>query len=150
MTDHWKVVERKRTWHEVTEDTPSQRVYFADLVDAARAKDAEAHARTLAEYDAVLKQRGYEIAEERGLRLSCEDMARMEIERLKADHAAALAAKDAEIASLSAQVQQWRDHVDRCAEIQNVADLYRRDPLAMADAIVRLREDVGALRAEKD
>lgn len=60
------------------------------------------------------------------------------------------AAKDAEIASLSAQVQQWRDHVDRCAEIQNVADLYRRDPLAMADAIVRLREDVGALRAEKD
>ena len=65
-------------------------------------------------------------------------------------HAAALAAKDAEIASLSAQVQQWRDHVDRCAEIQNVADLYRRDPLAMADAIVRLREDVGALRAEKD
>lgn len=65
-------------------------------------------------------------------------------------HAAALAAKDAEIASLRAQVQQWRDHVDRCAAIQNVADLYWRDPLAMADAIVRLREDVGALRAEKD
>jgi len=62
-------------------------------------------------------------------------------------HAAALAAKDAEIASLSAQVQQWRDHVDRCAEIQNVADLYRRDPLAMADALWRMREEVGALRA---
>ena len=65
-------------------------------------------------------------------------------------HAAELAAKDAEIARLRAQVQQWRDHIDRSAEIENVADLYRRDPLAMADAIVRLREDVGALRAEKD
>ena len=61
-----------------------------------------------------------------------------------------VAAKDAEIARLRAQVQQWRDHIDRSAEIENVADLYRRDPLAMADAIVRLREDVGALRAEKD
>lgn len=65
-------------------------------------------------------------------------------------HAAALTAKDAEIAQLRALVQQWRDHIDRSAEIENVADLYRRDPLAMADAIVRLREDVGALRAEKD
>lgn len=56
----------------------------------------------------------------------------------------------AELDAASAQVQQWRDHIDRSAEIENVADLYRRDPLAMADAIVRLREDVGALRAEKD
>lgn len=103
MADHWEDVQRSYA------DTRRymQPYYDADQVDAARAKDAEAHA-------------------------------------------AALAAKDAEIASLRAQVQQWRDHVDRCAAIQNVADLYWRDPLAMADAIVRLREDVGALRAEKD
>ena len=97
MTDHWKDV-GSSAWVE-SAAKGAIRVYSADFVDAARAKDAEAHARTLAEYDAVLKQRGYEIAEERGLRLSCEDMARMEIERLKADHAAAMAAKDAEIGS---------------------------------------------------
>lgn len=61
--------------------------------------------------------------------------------------AAALAAKDAEIATLRAQVQLWRDHIDRSAEIENVADLYRHDPLAMADAIVRMREDLGRLRS---
>ena len=96
MTDHWKVVERKRTWHEVTEDTPSQRVYFADLVDAARAKDAEAHA-------------------------------------------AALAAKDAEIATLRAQVQAD-------AHLRSIVDLYRADPLAMADALWRMREELGRLK----
>lgn len=101
MTDHWKDV---KPWCDA-----GRFGWIAswDAVDAARAKDAEAHA-------------------------------------------AALAAKDAEIARLRAQVQQWRDHIDRSAEIENVADLYRRDPLAMADAIVRLREDVSALRAEKD
>lgn len=119
MTDHWKGV---RTFDCVVYgDGRLEHTYYGDMtsgivrgdyasvsdVDAARAKDAEAHARELA-------------------------------------------AKDAEIVRLRAQVQQWRDHIDRSAEIENVADLYRHDPLAMADAIVRLREDVGALRAEKD
>lgn len=97
MTDHWKDVRWKL----------GIGVLGWLVIEDARAKDAEAHARELA-------------------------------------------AKDAEIVRLRAQVQQWRDHIDRSAEIENVADLYRRDPLAMADAIVRLREDVGALRAEKD
>lgn len=129
MTDHWEDVQRSYA------DTRRymQPYYDADQVDAARAKDAEAHAAALAAKDA-------------------------EIAVLKGIHADVYAAAfadgkreaDAEIARLRAQVQQWRDHIDRSAEIENVADLYRRDPLAMADAIVRMREDVGALRAEKD
>lgn len=92
-----------------------------DAVDAARAKDAAERAAREAAYEARVQRDHDEIVE-----------------------------LTAEIARLRAQVQQWRDHIDRSAEIENVADLYRRDPLAMADAIVRLREDVGALRAEKD
>lgn len=114
MTDHWKDAVARLASAITSCDGSVALRYVNRIVDAARAKDAEAHASELAAKDAEI------------------------------------AALKAEIARLRAQVQQWRDHIDRSAEIENVADLYRRDPLAMADAIVRLREDVGALRAEKD
>ena len=54
-------------------------------------------------------------------------------------HAAELAAKDAEIARLRAQVEQD-------AHLRSVVELYRSDPMAMADSLWRMREEVGALR----
>lgn len=55
-------------------------------------------------------------------------------------HAAALAAKDAEIARLRAQVDEY-------AHLRSIVELYRSDPMAMADALWRMRDDLGRLRS---
>lgn len=95
MTDHWKDV----TWF-IEHDADGDLEVWLDKcqVDAARAKDAEAHA-------------------------------------------AALAAKDAEIVRLRAQI-------DEDAHLRSVVELYRSDPIAMADALVRMREALGAAREQ--
>lgn len=56
-------------------------------------------------------------------------------------HAAELAAKDAEIVRLRAQI-------DEDAHLRSVVELYRSDPIAMADALVRMREALGAAREQ--
>lgn len=100
MTDHWKDV--LDYWRGIGDGSTyasvrPQRFYIADRVDAARAKDAEAHA-------------------------------------------VEVAAKDAEIARLTAQVQAD-------AHLRSVVELYHADPMAMAEALVRMRDELGALRA---
>ena len=45
------------------------------------------------------------------------------------------------------QIATLRAQVDEDARLRSVVELYRSDPLAMADAIVRMREDIGRLRS---
>ena len=117
MTDHWKDV----PVHLTTRDgIGTLAVYPCDAVDRALAAERRDHSIAIA----MLKSEGV--------------AARAKDAEA---HAAALAAKDAEIVRLRAQI-------DEDAHLRSVVELYRSDPIAMADALVRMREALGAAREQ--
>ena len=60
----------------------------------------------------------------------------------------AASAKDADaIARLNAEVASLRAQVQEDAHLRSIVDLYRSDPMAMADALWRMREELGRLRS---
>lgn len=68
-------------------------------------------------------------------------MDKCQVDAARAKDAEALAAKDAEIARLTAQVQAD-------GHLRSVVELYRADPMAMAEALVRMRDELGAAKAQ--
>lgn len=123
MTDHWKDVQPVYPFSESPHRNDGPACYFADSVDAARAKDAETRAAALAAKDA-------------------------EIAALTADaKRGACECGDDEVCAMRAEITRLTAQVQADAHLRSVVELYRADPLAMAEALVRMRDDLGTLRA---
>lgn len=153
MTDHWKDVDLGRLTKYMPRD--AHRLLLARIA-AARAKDAEdrqqeqqAHAAELAAlhdiiaaYEAVTdpEQHPDLFARSSAVLEDCRNPACAD-QAVVQDLRDQLAAKDAEIVSLRAQI-------DEDAHLRSVVELYRSDPIAMADALVRMREALGAAREQ--